>query len=648
MLTHKLQNSLRWLKYKVRAYFVMGHTLVHQWALLLWNREAYDRAPRIRPFALWSFFGILAMLILVWGANSPQPRLEISYGDFLLRAEQGELSNLLISQDHITGYLGKGDAEARPFITYPLPDVDLARLLSSHGIAFSVESADSWLWLGYLIYLLPTALICLLLIVSFQRFRSPGSGMFSPIRKSLPIVLDSSNRIRFKDIAGTHEAKQELEETIAFLKNPREIERLGGRMPKGVLLIGAPGTGKTLLARAVAGEAGVPFFNISGSEFIEMFVGVGAARVRELFEQAREHAPCMIFVDEIDAIGRSRGGVQGFGAHDEREQTLNQLLSEMDGFDPSVGVIVMAATNRPEILDRALLRAGRFDRQIVVDRPGLADRLEILKLHARRLVLDEHVDLALVAQRTAGLVGADLANICNESAILAVRDHVDCIDMKHLEAAVDRVLAGPEKKSLVLTLGEKERVACHEAGHAIVAALLPNAQPVQKVSIIPRGSGVLGYTLQLPVEERFLSTEPELQNQMAVLMAGRKAEFLKFGNYSNGARNDLESATILARKMICEWGMSPTLGPVTLETWQRLKYLEAEGTAERNYSEQTAERIDQEIRTLLSNAEDVAGKILTLHHDVWKEIMQILIRHEVIEGQTIQHLVKGRVIESKA
>jgi len=409
-------------------------------------------------------------------------------------------------------------------------------------------------------------------------------------------------------------------------------------MPKGVLLIGAPGTGKTLLARAVAGEAGVPFFNISGSEFIEMFVGVGAARVRELFEQAREYAPCMIFIDELDAIGRARGGTQMLGGHDEREQTLNQLLTEMDGFDPSLGVVVMAATNRPEILDRALLRAGRFDRQIVIDRPNLEERLEILTLHAQHLVIDPQINLRVVAQRSAGLVGADLANICNEAAILAVRDHADHITMRHFESAIDRVLAGPEKKSIVLSLDEKERVACHEAGHALVSALLPNAQPVQKVSIIPRGAGVLGYTLQLPVEERFISTESELQVQLSVLMAGRKAEFLKFGNYSNGAKNDLELASMLARKMICEWGMSPKLGPVTLGHGLRLKYLEVQEAEQQNYSDQTARCIDQEIKTLLLNAEDSAGKLLELNRPLLDEITRLLIKEEVLEGQRITRM----------
>lgn len=634
------------MRSRMRASAALGYSVIDQWFEFpkmrrLNQPSRFIKFPSLRP--LWV---ILMVLLLVWGARWQGPRSEISYGEFLLHAEQGDLSDLRISPDHIIGFVGGN--EKKPFITYPLPDASLARLLATKGVGFSVEPESFREGISYLIYLLPSILIFILFVLSIQRFRSLGSGIFSPIQKSLPIVLDSSHRIRFKDVAGTHEAKQELEETIAFLKDPKQIERLGGRMPKGVLLIGAPGTGKTLLARAVAGEAGVPFFNISGSEFIEMFVGVGAARVRELFDQAREHAPCMIFVDEIDAIGRARGGPRMFGGHDEREQTLNQLLTEMDGFDPSVGVVVMAATNRPEILDRALLRAGRFDRQIVVDRPGLEDRLEILTLHAQRLVLDTQINLRTVAERTAGLVGADLANICNEAAILAVRDHADCITMKHLESAIDRVLAGPEKKSLVLKQDEKQRVACHEAGHALVAAVLPNAQPVQKVSIIPRGSGVLGYTLQLPFEDRFLSTEAELRVQLSVLMAGRKAEHLRFGNYSNGAKNDLESATCLARKMVCEWGMSPHLGPVTLGKWQRLRYLEPDGTEEKNYSDQTAEHIDQEIKALLLAAENSAGKLLVLHQKALEEIMGILIEQEVIDGSTILQLVKREVDVLKA
>lgn len=483
MTNHNLDSFIRWVKTIMGAYLSMGRSLVHRWIEFLNQGQRYKEFTENKFTSIWPFLWVLVIILLIWGARAHQPRVEISYGEFLLHVEQGDVSDLRISADHIIGLMG--NKEKISFITYPLQDVALARLLAAKGVGFTVESGGLQEGMAYLIYLLPTILIFLLFFISIQRFRTYGLGIFGSTRKPIPIVLDSSNRVRFKDVAGTNEAKQELGETISFLKDPRQIERLGGRMPKGVLLIGAPGTGKTLLARAVAGEAGVPFFNISGSEFIEMFVGVGAARVRELFEQAREHAPCMIFVDELDAIGRARGGPHTLGGHDEREQTLNQLLTEMDGFDPSVGVVVMAATNRPEILDRALLRAGRFDRQIIVDRPGLQDRQEILELHARRLVLDTHVDLRVLAQRTAGLVGADLANICNEAAIMAVRDHSDCIGMEHLESAIDRVLAGPEKKSLVLTLDEKERVACHESGHALVAALLPDAQPLHKVSIIP-------------------------------------------------------------------------------------------------------------------------------------------------------------------
>ena len=389
-----------------------------------------------------------------------------------------------------------------------------------------------------------------------------GAGSFLNIGDNrVHIHPDTLPKITFDDVAGVDEAKEELQESIEFLKNPQRIERFGGHMPKGVLLLGAPGTGKTLLASAVAGEAGVPFFNISETEFIEMFVGVGAARVRDLFHQAREKAPCIIFVDELNAIGRARGGPVVFGGHDEREQTLNQILTEMDGFDPSTGVVVMAATNRPEVLNKALLRAGRFDRQIVVDKPDLAARTKILQLHARKITMGKDVDLGVVAQRTPGFVGADLANITNEAAILAIRHNHDAVTMADFEAAVDRVMAGPEKKHRVLNADEKRRVASHESGHALTAASMPTGELIHKISIIPHGVAALGYTMQLPVTEKFLATENELRDQIATLMGGRSAEELVFGDTSSGAANDLERATEIARDMVTRLGMSESLGP---------------------------------------------------------------------------------------
>lgn len=563
---------------------------------------------------------------------------EVSYGEFLGLVNSGEVSDLTISDQRIRGYLKKEGRNAVPFVTYRLNDETLARNLAAKSIRFGVEKT-SGLSLFFFSWVLPFILIAGFWVLLSYFVRPTGlRGMFHR-KRPIPLVHDASERLTFADVAGTREAKTELGEIISFLRNPDRVQRLGGRMPKGVLLIGAPGTGKTLLAKAVAGEAAVPFFNISGAEFIEMFVGVGAARVRELFDEAREHAPCMIFIDELDAIGRSRSGPNVMLAHDEREQTLNQLLTEMDGFDSSQGIIVMAATNRPEILDRALLRAGRFDRQIVVDKPGLEDREDILNLHARLLVMAEDVDLHVVAQRTPGLVGADLANICNEAAIIAVRENAPSITMKHFELSLDRIIAGPEKRSLVLSKSEKERVACHEAGHALVAELLTNTEPVHKVSIIPRGAASLGFTLQLPLEDRFLSTEPQLYDQLAVLMAGRSAEKLVFGSYSNGAMNDLEAATQLTRKMVCEWGMSPQVGPVTLGRRHRLFFLEPEGGEERNFSEASAQEVDGEVKRIVQNAQQTADELLISHENLLKRIVEYLVENEVMEREVLARLV---------
>ncbi len=413
-------------------------------------------------------------------------------------------------------------------------------------------------------------------------------------------------------------------------------------MPKGVLLVGQPGTGKTLLARAVSGEAQVPFFNISGSELIELFVGVGAARVRELFLQVRNKAPCIIFIDELDAIGRSRGGPMVMGGHDEREQTLNQLLTEMDGFDTSVGVVVMAATNRPEVLDKALLRSGRFDRQIVVDKPDLQDRVEILKLHTKDIMMAKNIDLTVVARRTPGLVGADLANIANEAAIIAVRGGHSQVETVDFEAAIDRILAGPEKKNRVLNPEKKRRVAYHEAGHAMVAEHVPTGQPVHKISIIPRGVSALGFTLQLPIEEKFLSTEDELKDQIAILMGGRIAEQTILGSISTGAQNDLEKASDIARNMVCYLGMSKKLGALTYGKQQRMQFLETDVAEYRNYSDETARMIDTEIMALVTEGETRARKIITENKPLLDKLASVLLEKEVISREEMLQLLKKK------
>ncbi|HFE64303.1 MAG TPA: ATP-dependent metallopeptidase FtsH/Yme1/Tma family protein, partial [Caldithrix sp.] len=526
-----------------------------------------DQQAKKGPWSFLIWYILITLIFFYFFQSSLQTRrIEIPYSQFMEYLQNDQVDTCVVTEKSISGILKIKDKKTgKPvhFITVPLLNHDLADQLNKHGVKYSVKVGSDWVSNFLFNWVLPIAFFAVLWFFIAKRMGRPGGTFLNLGQNKIHIHADSLPKVTFKDVAGVSEAKQELKETIEFLKNPRHFERLGGRMPKGVLLVGPPGTGKTLLARAVAGESKVPFFSISGSDFVEMFVGVGAARVRDLFEQARQKAPCIIFIDELDAIGRARGGPMVMGGHDEREQTLNQLLVEMDGFDPSTGVVVMAATNRPEILDKALLRAGRFDRQIVVDKPDLKDREEILQIHVRNLKLAKDVDLKVVAQRTPGFVGADLANIANEAAILAARKNRDAVTMSDFEAAIDRVIAGPEKKNRTLNPDEKHRVAYHESGHTLVAEMVPTGEPVHKVSIIPRGMGALGYTLQLPVQEKFLSTRNELEDQIAILLGGRVAEEIVFGDVSSGASNDLERASEIACSMVCQLGMSEKLGPLT-------------------------------------------------------------------------------------
>ena len=568
---------------------------------------------------------------------------EIPYSEFLKYVDKGEVAEAVITDKVITGTLKETDPKTgkpKRFITVPLWHQGLAKELAAKGVRYVARQSDNWLSNFLFNWVLPFGLLFLLWGWFASRMGTMGKG-FLNLGNKVHIHPDSLPKVTFEDVAGAEDAKQELKETIEFLKDPRRIQRLGGRMPKGVLLVGPPGTGKTLLARAVAGEAGVPFFNISGSEFIEMFVGVGAARVRELFEQARDKAPCIIFIDEIDAIGGARGMGPMMGGHDEREQTLNQLLAEMDGFDPSSGVVVMAATNRPEILDKALLRAGRFDRQIVVDKPDLEGREQILRLHTRKMRLARDVDLRVVAQRTPGMVGADLENIANEAAIRAVRKGHDEVTMADFESAIDRVLAGPEKKTRALNPEEKRRVAFHESGHTLVAEFTPTGEPVHKVTIIPRGMGALGFTLQLPVEEKFLSTEQQLKDQIAILLGGRSAEEIVFGQVSSGAQNDLERATQIAHAMVTQLGMSDELGPLTWGHVRQLQFLPGQSEEERNYSEETARLIDRETRNLVEEGRQRALEILQGHRELLDRLAAELERKEVLSGEEVERIVKG-------
>ncbi|HHJ13242.1 MAG TPA: ATP-dependent metallopeptidase FtsH/Yme1/Tma family protein [Gammaproteobacteria bacterium] len=595
-----------------------------------------------RPdFTLWMYILFLIASFYLWQGYREVRQTEIPYSEFLRHVQKGEVAEAVVTDKLITGTLTLKDPATqvpRRFVTIPLWDNELAKTLEKHGVKFVVRQSDNWLSRFFFNWVLPFGVLFLLWGWMAQRMGGMGKS-FLNIGNKVRIHSEEDVKVSFDDVAGAEEAKQELGETIAFLKDPTRIRRLGGHSPKGVLLMGPPGTGKTLLARAVAGEAGVPFFSISGSEFIEMFVGVGAARVRDLFEQARQKAPCIIFIDELDAIGGARGMGSPMGGHDEREQTLNQLLTEMDGFDPSSGVVVMAATNRPEILDKALMRAGRFDRQIVVDKPDLEARIAILKIHTRDMKLSPDVDLRVVAQRTPGFVGADLANIANEAAIHAVRLNHDAVDMEDFEAAIDRVIAGPEKKHRALNAGEKERVAFHESGHALVAVTVPTGEPVHKVSIIPRGVAALGYTLQLPVEEKFLSTANELKDQIAILLGGRVAEELVYGDVSSGASNDLERATEIARSMVMRLGMSDKLGPLTFGKHQQLMYLGVE-QEERNYSEETARRIDEEVRALVEEGQRRAREILTRQRAALDRLAQALCQHEVLDGEEVARIVR--------
>ncbi len=494
---------------------------------------------------------------------------------------------------------------------------------------------------SFFLYFGPILLLIIFWIYMMNRSQGGAGGAMS-FGKSRAKLAAVGGKVTFGDVAGIDEAKEELEEIIEFLKDPKKFQKLGGRIPKGVILLGPPGSGKTLLARAVAGEAGVPFFSLSGSDFVEMFVGVGASRVRDLFEQGKKNAPCIIFIDEIDAVGRQRGAGLG-GGHDEREQTLNALLVEMDGFETNSGVIIIAATNRPDVLDPALLRPGRFDRQVVVDRADLKGREKILEVHSKRVKLDETVDLSVIAKRTSGFSGADLENLVNEAALLAARKNMKTITMSELEESIDRVIAGPQRRSRIINESEKKRIAYHESGHALIAKILPNTHPVHKISIIPRGYGALGYTLQLPEEDRFLSTRDEMMDNICVMLGGRVAEELIFGDISTGASNDIERVTVIAHDMVCKYGMTKELGTVTLGSSSQEVFIGKDLMKERNYSEQTAKEIDTQIRRIIDDAHEMARIILTKNRNILKKIAEKLLKEEVIEGASFEEMFNVKI-----
>src|SRR5882724_2814380 len=623
--------------------------------------------PRLNQRLQFSLAYLLvaATVLLVLQAWLQAPRtVEIPMSRFLDLVRSDKIEKVALTERQIqgiakpdalpTGPSGAGDrlrqwltqsAEVRVFTVTRIPGVEEAPLvaeLERHKIEFTGRIESTFIRDLVFGWIIPLGVMVGIWMVLMRRVGGGPTQALSFGRSKHKIFDRKELKTTFGDVAGVDEAKAELMEVVDFLKNPKKYQRLGGRIPKGVLVIGPPGTGKTLLARAVAGEADVPFFTLSGSEFVEMFVGVGAARVRDLFEQAKDKAPCIIFIDELDAIGKSRAGSTGFiGGHDEREQTLNQLLAEMDGFDSSKGVIIMAATNRPEVLDQALLRPGRFDRQVVVDKPDLRGREAILRLHARAVVLAPGIDLGVIAARTPGFAGADLANIVNEAALLAARKEKSAVEMADFEEAIDRVVAGLEKKSRVLSEKERDIVAHHEMGHALVATSVPHADPVHKVTIIPRGVAALGMTYQLPTEERFLMTRSELEDRIAVLLGGRVAEELVYGEVSTGAHNDLERATELARLMVTKYGMSERVGLATYGERTPL-FLKASGFGgERDFSEATARTIDEEVRAILDRTHDRVRGLLTTKKSALVAAATELKRVETLEGEPLRRLLNG-------
>jgi cell division protease FtsH len=584
------------------------------------------------------------VVLLAWGAlllfavvgPSGQPR-QLSYTDFKDAVAEHRVVEATVSPTEVRGRMRpEAGAEPVPFATLRVDDPDLLHGLTAAGVKVS-GAVDRTPWWSSLVWLVPLLFSGMLLWPLLRRGGAAGQGLFAAGRSRARVYVETGIQTTFADVAGVDEAKEELKEVIEFLKTPEKFRRLGGKIPKGILLVGPPGTGKTLLARAVAGEAGVPFFSISGSEFVEMFVGVGAARVRDLFLQARARAPCMVFIDELDALGKARG--VGPMAHEEREQTLNQLLVEMDGFDPRVGVILMAATNRPEILDPALLRAGRFDRHVLVDRPDKAGRLAILQVHAKGVTLADPAALEVVAGMTAGLVGADLANLVNEAALLAVRRGADAVALRDFQEAVERIVAGLEKRNRVLNRMEKERVAHHEIGHALVAMTLPGQDQVQKISVIPRGIAALGYTLQLPTEDRFLMTEQELLDKICVLLGGRVAEEVAFGDVSTGAQDDLLKATDVARSMVRSYGMSEALGPLSFERDGRPLLLRtAEGPGRPDVSEEVLRQIDAEVRRIVETQHARARRLLEERVTLLREAARALLERETLSGDELREI----------
>jgi len=595
---------------------------------------------------------IILLGVVLWkmvsaGGGQAAREQEINYSDFMAQVDKGTVKE-------ITLYLSPNSYEVQGELREPVQKFrltifkesapDLAKQLREKGVRINVKEVTRGDWITFLLNAAPLFLLVGFWIFMMRQMQAGGNKALSFGKSRARLLTAQQKKATFKDVAGIDEAKEELQEIIEFLRDPQKFQKLGGRIPKGVLLVGPPGTGKTLLARAIAGEANVPFFSISGSDFVEMFVGVGASRVRDLFEQGKKNAPCIIFIDEIDAVGRHRGAGLG-GGHDEREQTLNALLVEMDGFESNEGVILIAATNRPDVLDPALLRPGRFDRRVVVPRPDIKGREEILRVHTRKVPLAEDVDLSVIARGTPGFSGADLANLVNEGALWAARQNRKFVTLADFEMSKDKVLMGVERKSMILSEEEKRNTAYHEAGHALVAAMTPGADPLHKVTIIPRGMA-LGVTMQLPIDDKHTYTKSYLEGELAVMMGGRSAEELFLGHITTGAGNDIERATEIARKMVCDWGMSE-LGPLAFGKKEEAIFLGREIAQHRDYSEDTAIRIDQEVRKIVSSAYDRAREILQTNREALERIAQALLEREVLDATELKLLLEGKPLPEK-
>jgi cell division protease FtsH len=590
--------------------------------------------PFYKNLALWMVIGLIVILLFQLFQQNQSPRGEIVFSDFLKKVETGEVREVTLKGNNVSGRLSDGSS----FRTFTADYPDLVKSLKDRGVKIDVKPPETNSWLAIVLQWVPMLLFIGVWIFFMRQMQGGGAKALSFGKARARLISDKQNKVTFQDVAGVDEAKEELREIIEFLKDPPKFQKLGGKIPKGVLLVGPPGTGKTLLARAIAGEANVPFFSISGSDFVEMFVGVGASRVRDLFEQGKKHAPCIIFMDEIDAVGRHRGAGLG-GGHDEREQTLNQLLVEMDGFETNEGVILIAATNRPDVLDPALLRPGRFDRHVVVARPVVKGREEILKVHSRRIPLAPKVDLKVLARGTPGFSGADLANLVNEAALLAARQDKKVVEMIDFENAKDKVLMGVERRSMIISETEKKTIAYHEAGHALVADLLPGADPLHKVTIIPRGRA-LGLTQQLPADDKYNYSRDYLVNRITILLGGRAAEEIVFQQQTTGAGDDLEKATDMARKMVCEWGMSDRMGPLTFGKGEEHIFLGREVARPKDFSEETAVLIDSEIKRIVMESAARARHMIETNIEKLHALARALLERESLDGEEIARILR--------